>query len=293
MRFLPILLIAVMALPLLAQEVPGDEAGLRQWYQSLPKEQKERLRHRQRVFKRLDKDRQQQAMADAKAGKPILTPAEHENLEQLRTMGYLQRVRLLTLASELQMLKRTGGPEFKRAMELEGAEQVKALHQMLVRRRALAFLRTLPDSEQQRLAGLPPMERQREAMKLYEEHNRARRAALEEAFPHVRDLKQKARAGDQQAREELRRVMADVWTLDMMLQRLNAEARERVMGQLPNLSIEKAADLLRKELKEQWQNEMREHKRNNKPLPRDGGIGPVNRNGMPGEDRKRKGPRDQ
>lgn len=293
MRLLPILLIALLALPLLAQEVPTDEAGLRQWYQSLPKEQKERLRHRQRVFKRLDKDRQQQAMADAKAGKPILTTAERENLEQLRTMGYLQRARLMTLANELQMLKRTGGPEFKRAMDLEGAERVKALHQMLVRRRALAFLRTLPDTEQQRLAGLPPMERQREAMKLYEEHNRKRRAALEEAFPHVKELKQKARAGDQQAREELRRVMADVWTLDMMLQRLNTEARDRVMAQLPNLSIEKAADLLRKELKEQWQNEMREHKRNNKPQPRDGGFGPANRNGTPGEDRKRKGSREQ
>lgn len=283
MRLLPLILVALLAVPALAQDNANDEAALRAWHNSLTKEQRDRLKHRQRVFKRMDKERQRDALESAKAGKPVLSQEERESLEQLRTMGYLKRARLFTLANELQVLRRTAGPEFKRAMELTGDERVRELHQLLERRRAMAFLRTLPESEQQRISALPPAQRFREAMQLYERENRARRQKLEQAFPHVAELREKART-DEGARTELRRVMADLWTLDMMLQRLLPQTRERVLAQLPNLDIDKAADLLRKELQAQWQAEVRQHKR--RPQQRDGEFAPANR-GNPADRRRR------
>lgn len=287
MRLLPLILAALLALPAFAQaagDSSPDEAELRAWHQNLSKEQREQLKHRQRVFKRMDKDSQKQALENAGAGRPILSAAERESLEQLRTMGYLKRARLFTLANELQVLRRTGGPEFKRAMEMQGDDRVRELHMLLQRRRAMAFLRTLPESEQQKLNALPPGQRLREAMQLYERENRARRDRLERAFPHVAELREKARS-DEAARTELRRVMADLWTLDMMLQRLLPDARDRVLAQLPNLDIDKSAELLRKELQAQWQAEMRQHKRN--PAPRSGEFAPANRAALPNDRRRR------
>jgi hypothetical protein len=256
-------LLAPVALP--AQDAPADGAELRQWYDSLTPERKKELRHRARVYKRMGKEQQEKAREAAKEGKPIFTPEQRTHLESLRTMNKLQRLRLFTLANELQHLRRQRGEAVRKLLDKDGPERVRELHRMIRMRRAQEFRRTLSPEQQKELDGLSDRERIQRLLKLYEEETKSRRERLEQAFPAVGETRRRARAGDADAREELKRQLADLWTLDLMLQRLDAETRERMFPELAKVSIEDAGDLLRTELRKQWQRDGRERRRNGPP----------------------------
>ncbi len=213
----------------------------------------------------MGKEQQEKAREAAKDGRPIFTPEQRRHLESLRTMNKLQRLRLTTLAGELQQLRRTRGEAVRRLLEKEGPERVRELHRMIRMRRAMEFRRSLTPEQQVELDGLPERERVQRLLKMYEEETSSRRERLEQAFPAVGETRRRARAGDADAREELKRQLADLWTLDLMLQRLDAEAREKVFPELAKLSIEDAGDLLRTELRKQWQRDGRERRRNGPP----------------------------
>jgi hypothetical protein len=268
---------------LFAQEAHRDEAALREWFESLPPERRNRLRHRQRVFKRLSKERQGEVLEAAKSDKPIFSAEENANLEKLRLMGDLQRLRLFTLANELQQLRRNPDPRVEKALR---ERNTRELYVRLRERRAHAFRITLPAEKRAELDKLPPQQRMRALMRLYDQETAARRERLIEMFPGIKETRDKARAGDAKARAELRRNLADLWTLDMMLQRLHPQARERVLGELANRPVDDAGRLLRDELRKQWQRDRRERPpgRERPGRRRDGAV-------RPGEDRPR-GPRE-
>jgi hypothetical protein len=275
------LLLLLTPASLFAQEAPRDEAALREWFESLPPERRNRLRHRQRVFKRLSKERQSEVLASARSGKPIFSAEENANLEKLRLMGDLQRLRLFTLANELQQLRRNPDPRVEKALR---ERNTRELYMRLRERRARAFRETLPAEKRDELAKSP--QPQRALMRLYDQETAARRERLIEMFPGIKETRDKARAGDAKARAELRRNLADLWTLDMMLQRLHPQARERVLGELANRPVEDAGRQLRDELRKQWQRDRRERPpgRERPGRRHDGAV-------RPGEDRPR-GPRD-
>jgi hypothetical protein len=267
MRVLSILLLFALLAPaaLQAQDAPAERAELRQWYDSLTPERKKELRHRARVYKRMGKEQQERARESAQQGKPIFTPEQRRHLESLRTMNKLQRLRLFTLANELQQLRRMRGEAVRKLLEKDGPERARELHRMIRMRRAQEFRRTLSPEQQEELNGLPDRERIQRLLRLYDEETKSRRERLEQAFPAVGETRRRARAGDADAREELKRQLADLWTLDLMLQRLDTEARERVFPELGKVSIEKAGELLRTELRKQWQRDGRERRRNGPP----------------------------
>lgn len=290
MRYLVLMLVFALAAPVFAQGAAGDSAGreaeLREWFNNLPESRQTELKNRLRALKRLPKERQAELVKAAKEGRPVLTDAQRENIRKLGKMDYLERVRLYTTAAELQVLRRTRGKDFDDAMQLEGHERVKALREMLFEQRAAQFRRNLTDEQQMALAGMTPAERMKAMRQWFKEESERRMEALEGFHPRIAELRTAAAGGDKDARRQLKRTIADLRTLDMLLQRLEPEARESVMSKISQLTIEQAADEVRKALQAQWQNEMR-NRPNRGPRPEDRGSMRPDRNGMPDRPRRR------
>jgi len=283
MRYLVLVLVFALAAPLFAQE---REAELRQWFNNLPESRKVELKNRLRALKRLPKPRQQAVLQAAKEGGQVLTEQQRENIRKLGKLDYLQRVRLYTTAAELQMLRRTRGKDFNEAMQLEGPERVKALRELLNQQRRMQFVRNLPDEAREAVRGLSMAEREKALREMYREESEARMQALEGFHPRIAELREAAQGGDKEARRQLRRALMDLRTLDMLLQRLQPETRESVMDRIRDMTIEKAADEVRRALQKQWQNEMRQRP-DRRPRPEDRGSMRPDRKGMPDRPRKR------
>lgn len=246
----------------------GREAELQKWFSSLPKHRQIELKQRLKVLKRLPKDRREEILQAAKEGRPILTDEQRKNLQKLRKLSYLERIRLYTTAAEVEALRR--GPranEFKQAMQLEGSERVRALRGMMAEQRQSMYLRNMPDEKRREIMSLPEGERRHAIRELFEQESRGRMQRLEGFYPRLAELKEAARGGDKEARKELRVMFADLQTLDLLIQRLAPEKREQMMTELRELSMEEAADTVRRALQDQWQNEKRSPDRRNNDRP--------------------------
>ena len=284
MRYLVLVLALLVAAPLVAQD---RAAELREWFNELPESRKTELKNRLRALKRLPKERQQQVLKAAKEGRPVLTDQQRQNIRKLGKMDYLERVRLYTTAAELQMLRRMRGKDFEDAMQLEGHERLKKLRELMHEQRAMQFMRNLPDEAREALRGMTVEERRKAMRKMFKEESERRMEALESFHPRIAELREAASNGDKDAKRQLRRTIADLRTLDMLLQRLKPETRESVMNTIRDLTIEQAADEVRKALHKQWQNEMRSGTRGRKPGPDGRGSMRPDRNAMPDRPRKR------
>jgi len=255
------------------------EAALRDWFNGLGKARQEELKKRFRAFKHLPKERQQQILKAVKEGKPILTEQQRENLKKLKKLDYLERVRLYTVAAELQALRRGRPAEFKAAMESE--RPAVELQKLLLEQRVQMHLRSLTPAERAEFARLTP-EQRRERMQT--EHKQ-RLEELQGFYPRFAELREAAAKGDKEARKELRQALADLRTLDQLLQRLEPVKRKEMLAELRDLSIDEAADKVRRALQDQWQKERKQPSRDRKDQPR---IAPE-RNGKRGEDRRTRG----
>jgi hypothetical protein len=271
MRVLVMVLAFVLAAPLFAQ-VGGDsrEAELRQWFDSLPESRKAELKHRLRAFKRLPEPRQREMLQAAKEGREVLTEKQRENIRRLRRMDNLERVRLYTTGAELQLLRRARGADFDEAMNLEGPERVQRLREMLHEHRRLRFFNDLPPEEREALRRMPPRERERAMHDRYRREREERLNELEKHYPRVSELRQAAEDGDRDARRQLRQTMADLRTLDMLLQRLGPKEREVMLQRIGDRTIEQTAEEVRKALQRQWQQESRQRPKR-RPEPGDRG----------------------
>lgn len=252
------------------------EAALRDWFNGLGKARQEELKKRFRAFKHLPKERQQQILKAVKEGKPILTEQQRENLKKLKKLDYLERVRLYTVAAELQALRRGRPAEFKAAMESE--RPAVELQKLLLEQRVQMHLRSLTPAERAEFARLTP-EQRRERMQT--EHKQ-RLEELQGFYPRFAELREAAAKGDKEARKELRQAVADLRTLDQLLQRLEPAKRKEMLAELRDLSIDEAADKVRRALQDQWQKERKQPNRERKDQPR---IAPE-RNGKRGEERR-------
>lgn len=286
MRYLVLVIALLVAAPVFAQNTTSREAELRQWFNNLPESRKTELKNRLRALKRLPKERQQEVLKAAKEGRSVLTDEQRQNIRKLGKMDYLERVRLYTTAAELQLLRRTRGKEFDEAMKLKGHDRVKALRGLMMEQRMMHFMRNLPIEQREALRGLKPVERQKAMRQWFKEESERRMEALEGFHPRIAELRQAAADGDKDAKRQLRRTIADLRTLDMLLQRLEPEVRESVMSKIRDLTIERAADEVRKALQAQWQNEMR-NRPGRKPRPEERGSMRPDRNGMPDRPRRR------
>ncbi|MBZ0136070.1 MAG: hypothetical protein K8I27_06835 [Planctomycetes bacterium] len=283
MRYFVLMLALLFAVPAFAQT---RETELRDWFNKLPESRQNELKNRLRALKRLPKERQAEVLKAAREGRPVLTDAQRDNIRKLGKMDYLERVRLYTTAAELQVLRRTRGKEFDDAMQLEGHERVKALREMLHEQRMMHHMRNMPDEQREALRGMSPVERQKAMRQWFKEDSERRMEALEGFHPRIAELRQAAADGDKDAKRQLRRTIADLRTLDMLLQRLEPEARESVMSKISELTIEQAADEVRRALQKQWQNEMR-NRPNRGPRPEERGSMRPDRNGIPDRPRRR------
>lgn len=253
------------------------EASLRDWFNGLGKARQEELKKRFRAFKHLPKERQQQILKAVKEGKPILTEQQRENLKKLKKLDYLERVRLYTVAAELQALRRGRPAEFKAAMESE--RPAVELQKLMLEQRVQMHLRSLTPAERAEFARLTP-EQRRERMQT--EHKQ-RLEELQGFYPRFAELREAAAKGDKEARKELRQAVADLRTLDQLLQRLEPAKRKEMLAELRDLSIDEAADKVRRALQDQWQKERKQPSRDRKDQPR---IAPE-RNGKPDRPRRR------
>jgi hypothetical protein len=275
------LLLSLSVAPVSAQEAPKQadpkEGQLRDWFNGLGKARQEELKKRFRAFKHLPKERQQQILKAVKEGKPILTEQQRENLKKLKKLDYLERVRLYTAAAELQALRRGRPAEFKAAMESE--RPAAELHQLMLEQRVQMHLRSLTPAERAEFMRLTP-EQKRERMQT--EHKQ-RLEELQGFYPRFAELREAAAKGDKEARKELRQAVADLRTLDQLLQRLEPGKRKEMLAELRDLSIDEAADKVRRALQDQWQKERKQPSRERKDQPR---MAPE-RNGKRGEERGR------
>ncbi|MCA8937389.1 MAG: hypothetical protein KDB68_14415 [Planctomycetes bacterium] len=267
------------------------EAQLREWFNALPKHRQEELKQRLKTLKRLPKERREEMLQAAKEGRPILSDEQRKNLQKLRKLSYLERIRLYTTAAEIDALRR--GPrarEFEQAMKLEGPERMRELRGMMFEQRQMMFVRSLPADKRREIMNLPENERRQAVRKLFEEEGRTRLQQLEGFYPRLAELKEAAQGGDKEARKSLRQMYADLRTLDLLIQRLAPEKREQIMTELRDLSMEDAANAVRKALQDQWQAERKGRnpgRRNN-----DRGTVQPERNAHRAPDQRRK-PREQ
>lgn len=252
------------------------EASLRDWFNGLGKARQEELKKRFRAFKHLPKERQQQILKAVKEGKPILTEQQRENLKKLKKLDYLERVRLYTVAAELQALRRGRPVEFKAAMESE--RPAAELQKLMLEQRVQMHLRSLPESERREFMRLTPEQKR---ARMQTEHKQ-RLEELQGFYPRFAELREAAAKGDKEARNELRKALADLRTLDQLLQRLEPEKRKEMLAELRDLSIDEAADKVRRALQDQWQKERKQPSRDRKDQPR---MLPE-RNGKRGEERR-------
>lgn len=259
-------------------------AELRQWFESQTPQRQELLKRRLRAIKRLPKDTQAALIRNVADGKAMLTEKQRENLEQVRRMPYLQRVRLYTVSRELDMLRRANPAAFKRANERP--DRARALSEMLLVHRAQM---ALTPAEREQIKGLKPDERMRFMRDKLAQNGRERMERITFLEPRIADLRKAAAAGDEAARNELREAMADLGTLDMLLQRLTPDRQQKVMEELRGLGLEKAVETVRKELKNQWSEQEKKRPRDEKDRPGpDNGMRPAERRALaPKEDRSR------
>jgi hypothetical protein len=147
-------------------------------------------------------------------------------------------------------------------------------------------LMSLTPEERMQMRGMRPPQRQeflRQRREAAERDARARIAELEYLQPNLAGLRSAAESGPE-ARRELRRAMHDLGTLDMLLQRLSPERRERVKGEIKGMNIERAAQSVQRELNPHW----RDQKGDRERRPR-GEMRPGERKGLPPrDDRPRK-----
>jgi hypothetical protein len=279
-------LVASLAIPAGAQETATTADAA--WFSELGRNRQQELKKRYHALKRLPKEKQEAILKAAKEGKPILSDEQRKNLGKLRKLGYLQRVRLYTLAAELKAARTMRPVEFKRAMESEN--RAEALRHLLADQRAFLFMRTLPPEKRDELQAMPPRERQEAIRALYEEESKARMAELEGIYPRLNELREAAKT-DKEAKRQFKQMLGDLKTLDLLLQRLEPERRRQVMTELRDLSMDEAANTIRKALKDQWQEETKRNKEERNKDERKEGRNPPDRNGIrPAENRRK--PRD-
>jgi hypothetical protein len=276
MRALALIITLFVAVPCMAQ------ADLRQWYEAQTPQKQDLLRKRLRALRALKPPARERMLKLAAEGKPILTDEQRENLRKLRELPYLHRVRLYTLARELEMTRRANPAGIERAMQ--APEREKALLALIVMQRAQM---SLTPEERMQLRAMRPPERQeflRNRREAAEKEARARITGLEYLQPNIAELR-KAAETDPQARRELRQAMHDLGTLDMLQQRLSLERREKVQAEIKDMNLERAAQRVQRELNAHWQSQRGEREKR----PRDD-MRPGDRKAMPHrEDRPRNG----
>ncbi len=262
-----------------AQPAPAPDAHtleMQAWFDGLTPQRKELLKRRLKALRRLPKDKQTELLQAAKEGRPLLTEAQRTNLRKLKEMPYLERVRLYTLARELEMLRKNAPVAYKRASE--GADRDRALAEMLFLQRAQMLL---TPEERAGMASLKGPERMRFLRERYEQSGRESLEELAFLEPRLADLRKAAASGDEDARRELRRAVSDLGTLNMLLQRLDKDRREKVMADLKELGLdramEKAVDTVRKELRAQWNEAEKRPQREDRP----GEVRPGDRKALP------------
>lgn len=254
------LLLALSIVPAQGQaDLPGNAAEQREltrWFESQPKPRQELLKRRLRALKALPQHKRDEYIKAAGEGRPIMNETQRGNLAKLRKLSYLERVRLFTLSSEMEQARRVNTREFADAEALEGKDRAQAIVRILQRQRMNLFLRNLPPAEHERLKTLPPEQRLEEARKLMAEQRRESLEQLALMHPRVAELKIAAESADKdtrsEARKELRQIMRELGTLDVLLQRLDNNQREKVMATLKEVGLEKGVDEVRKALREQW-----------------------------------------
>ncbi|MCC6465927.1 MAG: hypothetical protein IT463_11355 [Planctomycetes bacterium] len=255
-------------------EVPAEaearSAELRSWFEGLSPQRQELLKRRLKVLKRLGKEDQETLLKRAESGEPLLTEPQRQNLRKVKQLDYLQRVRLYTLMRDLEMLRKAEPARVREAMAMPAEQRNKTLGEMIQRHRQGMFLRSLPADQQAKLEKLPPEQRGAELRRLHQKQGKERMEQLSALHPRVAELRAAAAQGDAQARAELRQVVADLTTLDLLLQRLPQDRREKVLANLKDVGIEKAAELVRKELRSYYSEQ--ERRRN----PDERGEGPRN-----------------
>jgi hypothetical protein len=167
---------------------------------------------------------------------------------------------------------------------MESDNRAEALRDLLADQRAMLYLRSLPEAERAQFMGMKPDERRKALRAKYEEESEARLSELETYYPRMAELRAAAET-DKEARKQLKQMKADLKTLDLLLQRLEPERRKQVMSELRDLSMDAAANEIRKALKDQWQEE---NKRNKEERDRRGPRIQPDRNGtLPNDRRKR------
>ncbi|MBE7490916.1 MAG: hypothetical protein HS108_03995 [Planctomycetes bacterium] len=282
---LSLLVLCASLRPVAAQTPPAEDARtaeLRRWFDSLTPQRQELLKRRLKVLKRLPREAQTELLKNVAEGRPMLTDKQRENLEQVRKLPYLERVRLYTVSRELDMLRRANPAAFKRANERP--DRARALYEMLLIQRGQM---ALTPEERERAKTMRPEERMRLVRERLAEDGRERLERISFLDPRVADLRRAAAAGDETARAELRQAMADLGTLDMLLQRLSPERRQKTLEELRGLGLEKAVELVRRELRSQWNEQERKRPDRERPLP-DNGARPAERKGLlPKDDRPR------
>ncbi|MCB9893049.1 MAG: hypothetical protein H6839_01210 [Planctomycetes bacterium] len=244
-----------------AAKPDAREAQLREWFNGLGKNRQEELKKRFRAFKHLPKERQQQILQAAKDGKPILTDKQRDNLKKLKKFSFLERVRLYTTAAELNAL--THGPRGKEAREAFEKGDQEALRRMMTQQRMSLFARNMTPEEKREFFAMTPEERTRKII----EERKARLEELTGIYPRFAELREAAESGDKDARKELKHLVADLRTLDLLLQRLEPDKRAEMMAELKDLSLEDAANEIRKALQDQWKEEKRRNPRDNNDAP--------------------------
>ena len=279
-------LFASLAIPAGAQDTAKSHDAT--WFNELGKNRQQELKKRYHALKRLPKEKQEAILKAGKDGKPILSDEQRKNLQKLRKLTYLQRVRLYTLAAELKAARTMRPVEFKKAMESDNRPE--ALRNLLADQRAMMYMRNLPPEKREELQAMPPRDRMEAIRKLYEEESKARLAELEGIYPRVNELRVAAEGGDKEAKRQLRQMMGDLKTLDLLMQRLEPGKRSELMAELRDLSIDEAANEIRKALKDQWQAEIKRSKEEREKDRKEGRT-PPDRNGLRHAENRRK-PRD-
>jgi hypothetical protein len=259
----------------------ADDAA---WFSGLGKHRQDELKKRHRALKRLPKEKQEAILKAAKDGKPILSEEQRKNLGKLRKLSYLQRVRLYTLAAELNAARNFRPAEFRKAMESD--DRTTALRHLLAEQRATMFMRTLPEERRRELMRLPMDERKLAIKQVYEQESKERLAELETIYPRVNELREAAKT-DKEARRQFKQLMGDIKTLDLLLLRLEPERRKQVMAELRDLSMDEAANTIRKALKDQWQEETKRNKED-REKDRKEGRNPPDRNGNRSPENRRR-----
>lgn len=281
--------LALSAAPGAAQAAKPDEARaaeLRKWYDGLEPRRQRLLEQRLRVFRRLPRERQEDMLRAAREKREILSQQQRENLTQLKSMPYLQRMRLYTLARELEMLSKGMPVMFKQAME--HPERERKVGELLLQQRVQA---TLTPEQREEFRKLPPNKKP-EFLREHREQNARERLARIEGLkflnPRFDELVKSAATGDQDSQRELVEARNDLATLDMLLQRLTPDRREKVTAEVrtpgKNTAIEAAADMVKRELNAQYNETSRKRQPNQ---PKDGRRN-GDRQGMAPRDERRK-----